>query len=71
MARIFIVGGWIAAAFAIIVTLIFGPLVAAYAFVAGAFTIIAVLMVAGIARGIGDWRLGRRFEFPGRRRPVR
>jgi hypothetical protein len=68
MARIFVVGGWLAAAFAIVITLLLGPVVAAYAFVAGALAIIAVLMVAQLARGVDDWRLDHASRYPRRKR---
>jgi hypothetical protein len=71
MAPIFVIGGWIAAAFAIVVSVFFGPVVAAYAFVGGAFAVIAVLMVARLVRGIDAWRLDHRFAFLRPRRPVK
>jgi hypothetical protein len=64
MAKIFIIGGWIAAAAAIVISALFGPAVAALTFAAGAFALIAALMLAQVVRGIDEWRLNHPWRLP-------
>jgi hypothetical protein len=50
-------GGWCAAAAAVVLSVLFGPVFAAYVFVAGSFVLIALVMGQQAARVIDDWRL--------------
>jgi hypothetical protein len=46
-----------------VITVIFGPVMAAFAFVAAAFTVIVVLMGIQIAHAIDAWRLDHPMTF--------
>jgi hypothetical protein len=71
MPRIVKIGGWIAAVAAIVITVFFGPVVAAFAFVATAFAIMLLLIGLQMAHVIDVWRLDHPLRFHVPRRPVR
>lgn len=57
------VGAWGAAAVAVILSVLFSPVLAGYVFVAAAFAVIAVLMAMQLAQAISDWRLDHPWKF--------
>lgn len=63
MAEIFKIGGWFAAFAAIVISVAFGPVIAAFAFVAAAFAVIFVLIGMQIAHAADVWRLDHPLKF--------
>lgn len=58
---------WALAAVGVLLAVVFGPVVAGFAFAGGALGLILVLMGARAIRAIGDWRLEHAWKF-GRKR---
>jgi hypothetical protein len=50
-------GAWAAGIVAVVLAVLYGPVIAGYVFVGAAFAIIAVLITMQAVRAIGDWRL--------------
>jgi hypothetical protein len=50
-------GGWAAALFAVIATVLYGPIAAGFVFVGIAFALIALLMSVQVAHRYTGWRL--------------